>query len=161
MSKKILIVGGLGYLGSTIAHKLKINDNIVHIIDCCMYRNEDIEDEIRCDKLYKISTYNIQDEIDIDNYDKIIWCSDIDIVAYYDEDIPEDKFFLKCLESKYFNYIGHFITDYETDDRRFKDFMLKRKELIINQEGIYFSCGSLYGTSIRMRCDRKIFMIFF
>ncbi len=154
----ILVVGGLGYLGCIITDQLHKQGKTVDVLDCAMFDNEDVMEDINCRKLYLESTYKIGDKINPDNYDLIIWTSDVDINEYYDNEIPEEEFFYKCLkaENSQFYYIGHFIGGIGIIQNSFQDFIERRKQSVLDCDGKYFNCGILYGASPRMRWDTII-----
>jgi len=161
--KNVLCVGGLGYLGSTISGKLKKNGNKVDILDCGMYDNLDVVDEIRPDNLFQESTYSFV--LDVKDYDLIIWCSDIDVPEYYDQGYEyDDPFFDLCLkQAKNFYYVGHYIDMIEDSPyKTFRNFIINKRNKIINGGKYYIRCGELFGPSPRMRWDtlvnRMIFM---
>ena len=78
MSKKILVVGGFGYLGSVITDILSKNCE-VDVCDICLFSNEDVGKNISFLKFIpKI------DDVKIDEYDTIIWSATVDISSFYE-----------------------------------------------------------------------------
>ncbi len=155
---KALIVGGLGYLGSIVADRLHIKGIDVDILDCALFDNGDVIQEINCNNFFSNSTYQAYQNIKPSDYSHIVWTCDIDTYEYYNHDLPEDKFFNECLISDAkFIYIGHFVNKIkECNDISFTQHLKKMENAIFLNDGIFLNCGILHGASPRMRWDTII-----
>jgi len=154
---KNLVIGGLGYLGSIISNKLKMRGEYVDIFDNCMFDQEDILPDINHNNFIQGTTL-VYPELDVSLYDKIYWCSDIDIPEYYEEDWckDDDVFFVDCNAVKEFYYMGHFLDLVECEHNHYQDFLIERRKLVFENKQSYFRIGILYGASPRMRWDTLV-----
>lgn len=163
----ILVVGGLGYLGSIISNKFKLAENKVDIYDACIWDNEDVKNDIKYDEFMKGTTHIYLGPLTatVEKYDLIIWCCDIDIDSYYNTNYykEDEEVFREVVEkSKRFYYIGSFLEDKKTERIAYQNFLKNRLEIIRERDkAFYLNCGILYGPSPRMRWDTIINLMIF
>jgi hypothetical protein len=153
---RILVVGGVGYLGSIVSDKLMRSGEEVDIFDLCLFDNSDVVKD-----LYKGRNPNNRNVITTtfdgahkllasNKYDHIVWCSNIDVEGFYDKfanhaqqtynffDSLVDKIPMSiCLDYKNSDHITHYMHNKS-----------------MGQNTIYIP--SLYGPSLRMRWDTVI-----
>jgi len=158
---RILVVGGLGYLGSIISDKLMREENEVDIFDLCLFDNRDVIND-----LYKSRNPNIVSTITSTfdgvysllkdkKYDHIIWCSNIDIEGFYEKFIEHKKQTLNLFDSIVSGIPMTICLDYKNNDT-ITHYMYNKSE---KHNRIWIP--PLYGPSLRMRWDTIINQIMF
>ena len=157
---KIVVVGGLGYLGSVLTDLLHNKSHEVDVVDMCLYDNEDVASEISFDTLHKTDVTRLPINF-FDKYERIYWLahSDVDYM-YRSEELSRytkkhDEYLIE-LNNKSDSelvVVYHFLGLEE--DRRDNEFVSYRQSLKklteANVKGIFV--GSLFGPSPRMRWD--------
>lgn len=156
---RFLVVGGLGYLGSIISDKLIAEGHVVDIFDLCLFDNADVTRDFHRpipDKIGTITrTFDGCYDLLKNKYDKIIWCSNIDIEGFYDNFMDHNRKTLRlfdlmvetnkmilCLSSK----------SKEMD----KMDVVTRYMCEKNGGSVIYWIPELYGPSLRMRWDTLI-----
>ncbi len=157
---KIAVLGGAGYLGSIISTELMSKGASVDIYDNLMFCDEFAEH-------HDIKVCNIlNSELDGVDYDKVIWCCDIDVPEFYT--LEESQNYIKDNIAKFTEYSKKlkekfiWVTDRFTyNPKNPYSEMLAVKENVVSEYGsAMYSIPSLYGPSPRMRCDTIVNVMF-
>lgn len=157
----ILVVGGLGYLGSIISDKLMRLEHEVDIFDLCLFDNKDVSKD-----LYKSRNPNIISTIATTfdgaygllkdkKYDHIIWCCNIDIEGFYEKFIKH-----KQQTMDFFDMIVDKVPMIACLDHKCNDNITQYMDHKLNYKSTIY-IPSLYGPSLRMRWDTIINQIIF
>lgn len=144
MGQKILVCGGLGYLGSIITDLLSKKKNDVDIYDICLWDNGRIAKDINFKTLYN--------KVEPKGYDVVVWCATIDSLDFWNS---KNKFvenyknktleFIKKIDC---GKIFYCLPPYVEDD------IYKEISIIFDlKKTCFIKFPSLYGPSPRMRWD--------
>jgi hypothetical protein len=157
--KNLLVVGGLGYLGSLVVDLCKSNSKSffnVDVFDLGFFDNDDVVNEIRHDKIFK--SFN---EIDyINKYDYVIWSANVDVQNFYDlneiyfNNVLKNLEFL-CKKYKVINCSHWILSSKNKSNSEMEDFFLKAESIVESNNGINLRIPSLHGPSPRMRWDTE------
>lgn len=158
---QILVAGGFGYLGSILVDLLTIAGNHVDIYDTCMWDNEETKESIKFRKMFNyIPSTKIEE---IDEYDCIVWCANIDSERYYCEQLHDHKLRsfldfneLASLGKKFINCSTFRLNYQETKNSPAYQNLIEREMVAEKYNQINIRIPSLYGPSPRMRWDTYI-----
>jgi nucleoside-diphosphate-sugar epimerase len=145
MGQKILICGGLGYLGSIITDLLIKKKNDVDVYDICLWDNKCVRKDIGHRNFYK--------KVEPVGYDVVVWCATVDNLDFWNS---KSKFvenyknktleFIKKIDcSKIFYCVPPFVDNMDVYKEIATIFDLKKT--------CFIKFPSLYGPSPRMRWD--------
>jgi hypothetical protein len=152
---KILIVGGLGYLGIELVSQLTERGAEYSVLDNKMWKN--YSDYPGFIKVYE-ENYVHCDSTLLEPYDTIIYCSDIDVEVFYSSGEFDGYLFsyrakikehAKKFPKKKFYYISSTPGEYH---KKFLDSLYDDSPSNFNA----VHCPTLYGISDRMRSDTLI-----
>lgn len=158
---RILVIGGLGYLGSVISDKLMREENEIDIFDLCLFDNSDItKDFYKSRNPNIISTLTITfdgvyDLLKNKKYDHIIWCCNIDIEGFYEKFLAHKQRTLDLFDILIEKIPMTICLDYKNQDNM-TQYMYNK-----SVESNRFWIPSLYGPSLRMRWDTIVNQIMF
>lgn len=157
---KVAIIGGGGYLGSTIYQELKKNVGVtVEIFDNGLFSDE------------YLSTVNYTEMnilhcvADFSHFDKILWCCDIDVQEFYTTEFSKDyinaniKAFEKICK-KYKDKMRWVMDDTNTEQPEYQEMLEAKTRAITSNGGITYPVGQLYGPSARIRFDTTLNTMF-
>jgi len=162
---RILVVGGVGYLGSIISDKLMRLEHEVDIFDLCLFDNADV-----VNSLYKSRNPNIVCNVTNTfdgiygllkhkTYDHVIWCCNIDIEGFYQKFTKHTQQTVDLFDGLIDKIPMTVCLDYKNNDTMTHYMVSKLISKSMNDKMIFIP--SLYGPSLRMRWDTVINQIMF
>jgi hypothetical protein len=153
---KILIVGGLGYLGIEVASQLESEQKEYSVLDNKMMKGYSYPDFIN---VYEQNYINCENSL-LEDYDTILYCSDIDVESFYSSGEFNGYIFnytakvhehVKKFPKKNFYYV---YSNTGKEHGIFLDDLFRVKDDYKNFIPVY--CPVLYGISDRSRNDTLI-----
>lgn len=166
MTSKVLVVGGLGYLGSIVSDLLYKQKDETDICDICLWKNREVG------KLISFNTLYSSMECVKKTYDKMVWCADIDIPEFWNINSE----IINLYKNKIINYFDfspikdvlwiqpYFPSDYKNNSNRYdkmEEYVGALNSIIYKNRTVNkIGFASFYGPSPRMRWDTVVNSIF-
>jgi hypothetical protein len=157
---RVLVVGGLGYLGSVISDLLTAGGQEVYILDNAIWNNGDVLKEIRCNNIIKF------EDVIRDSWDYVILAHNIDVDSFYElvdnNYLQEQKQFIKNLKKKSPCILNcsTWELDYNIVSKK-NDYFKEIETIVCESAGKNIRVPNLYGPSPRMRWDTTVNEIYY
>jgi hypothetical protein len=153
---RILVVGGVGYLGSIISDKLMREENEVDIFDLCLFDNFDVVKDLYKSRNPNIHTNTINSFDSVycllkeRKYEHVVWCCNIDIEGFYQKFTKHAQQTMNLFDSIVNDIPMTICLDYKNNDIM-THYMYNKS----SKQNLFW-IPSLYGPSLRMRWDTVI-----
>jgi nucleoside-diphosphate-sugar epimerase len=160
---RILVVGGLGYLGSILVDLLTIRGAEVDILDTTLWSNDNLKQHVKHKNFYTETGTIEETEKGVAVYDHIVWAAHIDLFSFYNMD-ETSLFRLKQMQTfervlswnKPVLNLSTFHMNYIPTDSQMYHYFLTTEEMALKKGCQSLRMPILYGASPRMRWDTLV-----